>query len=154
MNKHMAAIKGGTVTKTNVIGIRKAINHAERLRAGYTGNRSNATVAEVDAIEAALAAREPIVTGELHESGLKVLRNPRYAKRFDSAQRAIIEASDAFFQLVRFDLVDNGMHAVPVYRIIAKGGNFLFRNVSWQTAAYTRDDDVISGPVVVSEESN
>jgi len=34
--KHMAAIEGGTVTKTEVIGLRKALNADERRRLGYS----------------------------------------------------------------------------------------------------------------------
>lgn len=145
MASHLAAINGGTVTKTQVIGIRKAINHVERIRAGFSGNRSNATAEELFEIEKRLRMREPIVTGELHTSGLKLLRDPRYAKRFDERQRCVIEASDAHFQLVRYDRCGRrGEYAVPVYRIIGGSGNFLFRNIAWQSGGV--------GPEIVPEE--
>lgn len=147
--RHLDAIAGGTVTRTNIIGIRKAINHVERLRAGWSGNRSNVTPEEADAIEAALAKREPAVLGELHDTGLKILRSRRWHRRFNDAQRAIIDAPHVLFSLVRFDRIGNkGTHAVPVYRASGFAGNFLFRNVSWQSAEYLGEE---SGPVVVEE---
>lgn len=146
--RHLKAIAAGEVTKSNVIGIRKAINHVERLRAGWSGNRSNVTSAEVDAIEEALRQREPCVVGELHESGLKLLRSPRWRKRWNERQRGIIERLD-HFALVRFDRIERGTHAIPVYRAIATTGqSFLFRNIPWQTAYYEGEE---SGPVVVGE---
>src|SRR3954470_14334187 len=83
--RHFNAIADGRVTKSNVIGIRKAINHVERLRAGYSGNRSSVTPDQAAWLERALADREPHVVGELHESGLKLLRSPRYRKRWNEA---------------------------------------------------------------------
>ncbi|WLJ71172.1 hypothetical protein [Sphingomonas phage Carli] len=129
---HLEAIKSGTVTKTNVIGIRKAINHVERITRGYSGNRSNATVADVTAIERALADCEPVVSGELHDSGLKLLRSKRYAKRLEPV--ADIVANLESFRLVAYDRIgDSGLHSVPVYRATGAGRSFLFRNVAWQS---------------------
>lgn len=143
----MAAIEAGTVTKTNVIGIRKAINHVERLRAGWSGNRSNVTPEEADTLEEALRRHEPRVVGELHESGLKLLRSPRWRKRWNERQAAIIEHLDRF-ALVRFDRIGQ-TNAVPVYRAISNDrGSFLFRNVPWQTANYTGEP---SGPIDMGE---
>lgn len=159
--KHMAAIESGEVSKTNVIGIRKAINHAERLRAGLSGNRSSVTVGEAMALRRALVDNRPKVTGELHETGLAVLRNRRYAKRWKAWQQQAIDAAD-HFRLVGFDLIGRrGAHAVPVYALWSKvppkgdamdDGTyeaFHFRNVPWQTAQYEGEE---SGPVVVEWE--
>lgn len=156
--KHLDAIASGTVTKTNIIGIRKAINHVERLRAGWSGNRSSVTPAEADAMEKALGEVRPVVAGELHESGLKVLRSPRYAKRWKPWQREAIDALD-HFRLIRFDRIGrHGEHAVPVYEVWAKippkgdaldSGSyqaFSFRNIPWQSAMHMGEE---SGPVVV-----
>lgn len=141
--KHLDAINAGTVDKTNVIGIRKAINHVERLRAGYSGNRSSVTPEQADALEYAIRLHRPRVVGELHETGLKVLRSPRYAKRWTDWQRKAIDALD-HFRLVGFERID-GTHATPVYAVWAKvppkgdaldGGTyeaFWFRNVAWQS---------------------
>jgi hypothetical protein len=147
--RHFNAIADGRVTKSNVIGIRKAINHVERIRAGYSGNRSSVTPDEAAWLERALADREPHVVGELHESGLKLLRSPRYRKRWNEAQAGIISRLD-HFALVRFDRMGrNGTHAIPVYRAVAATGqSFLFRNIPWQTAYYEGEE---SGPVVVGE---
>jgi hypothetical protein len=81
--RHMAAVQSGKVEKTNIIGIRKAINAIER---------DGETAAMIDAVfklECAIAEHRPAVVGSLHDSGLKVLRNPRYAKRW--TQRAAID---------------------------------------------------------------
>ena len=146
MQRHLAAIGRGQVHKTNVIGLRKAANHVSRLALGYSGNHSNATQREVDAALKALADREPVVCGELHETGVKVLTNKRYVKRFNAEQKAVI-ASLREFRLVGFDWTDS-THCTPVYRVCGESGSFLFRNVPWQTAAYVGGE---SGPVVVRE---
>jgi hypothetical protein len=162
--KHLAAINAGTVTKSNVIGIRKALNAAERRHAGYSVSRvaPNVTRDELFTIGQRLRMMEPRVTGDLRASGLKLLRDPRYAKRFDERQRGIIERDDAEFSLMRFDWIDG--HAYPVYRIMAPpgyherpnghgwrtGGSFLFRALPWQAVAYGNSDE-IGGPVVIEE---
>ena len=144
--RHLAAVTAGTVEKTNVIGIRKAINAMEQGR--------DVPADMVDAIfklECALQERQPTVAGELHDSGLKVLRNPRYAKRWNDAQRAIINYPLVKFQLVRFDRINpNRWQVVPVYKVTGdeRMGSFLFRNIPWQTAYYLGEED---GPRVVSE---
>jgi hypothetical protein len=133
--KHLAAIRAGTVTKSNVIGIRKAFNAFERERAGYSGSMTapRMTADTYSAIEQALERGPfPRVAGELHDSGLKVLRNPRYAKRWNERQARIIAGLD-HFELARFDWLD-GTHCVPVYRAVASDGEaFAFRNVAWQS---------------------
>lgn len=147
--KHLAAIRAGTVTKSNVIGIRKAFNAFERERAGY-GNSTTAprmTADDYSAIECALRENPPRVAGELHDSGLKVLRNPRYAKRWTERQAGIIDKLD-HFKLAGFEWID-ATHCVPVYRAVTGAGDsFAFRNLPWQTAYYMGGE---SGPVVVPE---
>jgi hypothetical protein len=146
IRRHLAAVQSGTVTKTNVIGIRKAINELER----NAWNPPELTDALFD-LECAMQERRPRVAGELHESGLKVLRNPRYAKRWTDAQRAIINYPLLEFRLVRFDRVGSrGRYSIPVYQAIGdeRMGSFTFRNIPWQTAYYLGEED---GPRVVSE---
>lgn len=88
---------------------------------------------------------KPLVCGDLHESGLRVLQSRRYAKRWTDEQRAII-ADAAAFRLVRFDWLDS-LHCNPVYQVeTADGRAFCFRVVPWQTAAYM---GLESGPVSV-----
>lgn len=142
IRRHLAAVKSGKVTKTNVIGIRKAINSMER-------GDSPELIDAIFELEQAIAKCEPTVTGELHESGLVVLRNRRYAKRWTDAQRAIIDDLSSF-RLVGFDRIGHrGWQGTPVYRAIAKGGrSFTFRNIPWQTAYYAGFED---GPRVVPE---
>lgn len=142
--RHLKAIAHGAVTRSHVIGIRKALNHVGRLRAGWSGNRSNVTPAEADAIEAALERRQPLVIGELHDSGLALLRSKRYAKRL--ANYADVIANLKAFHLVRFDELRAG-HVVPVYRATAGGENyFYFRNIPWQSAWSLGEE---SGPTIV-----
>lgn len=157
MQKHLDAIASGTVTKTNVIGIRKAINHIERLNAGWSGNRSAATVDEVFAVEQALAEQRPRVGGELHDTGVKLLQSPRYRKRWQPWQSEAIAAID-HFRLVAYDRIGSrGQYSVPVYAVWAKippkgdaldGGSyeaFRFRNIPWQSGG--------DGPEVVSADA-
>ena len=130
MQKHLAAIQAGEVTKTNVIGIRKALNHVDRMSRGRPGNCSSATPAETDAVMSAIWETQPRVTGDLHESGLEVLRSPRYRKRLASVQ-PVIDALESF-HLVDYDEVAGGYY-VPVYEARSPGGSFTFRNVPWQS---------------------
>lgn len=132
-DRHMAAIKAGKVDKTNIFGLRKAINRAERLRAGWSVSRGSISPEQADALELAIEAHQPTVIGELHETGLRVLRNPRYAKRLAPVAN-IIGAPDVAFRLTRFDRIGRrGEYAVPVYRVTAKEGSFIFRNIPWQS---------------------
>jgi hypothetical protein len=141
--RHCAAVTAGTVTKTNVIGMRKAINDMER------GHWPSDMIDAQFELEEALQQRQPVVAGELHESGLKVLRNRRYAKRWNEREQGIIDRLD-HFKLLRFDRVGNGgRYSVPVFKAVdATGQSFAFRNIPWQTAYYGRLDD---GPRVVPE---
>lgn len=142
--RHTAAVNAGRVDKTNIIGIRKAINEMER-------NACNppAMVDALFTLECAITEQRPTVAGSLHDSGLKVLRNPRYAKRWTPEQRNVVDSVD-HFELIRFDrLGSRGRYAVPVYRAVSwNGRSFAFRNIPWQTAYYAGLDD---GPRVVSE---
>lgn len=134
--KHLAAVKSGEVTKSNVIGIRKAMNEFELRSYSRHAGSSTApqwTLEQINAMEHALDQHKPRVAGELHETGLALLRSPRYRKRLASVAEII--AGLDHFRLVRFDYLDNGLHRVPVYRAIAGDGRrFTFRNIPWQTA--------------------
>ena len=81
--KHLAAVKSGEITKSNVIGIRKAMNAYERKASRYSTSCTcpNWTAAQIAEIERALDLHRPLVTGGLHETGLALLRSPRYRKR-------------------------------------------------------------------------
>jgi hypothetical protein len=141
MNKHLAAIRSGNVTKTNVIGLRKALNADARRLAGYSVSSVAPKLkgAELAAIIAELEAKEPLVRGSLHESGVRIVTGPRYAKRFDSV-RHVVDSLHGF-RLVRFDDVAE-VGAVPVYRAIGSAGSFLFRVIAWQSGG--------DGPELVS----
>ena len=133
--KHLAAVKSGEITKSNVIGIRKAMNAYERKARRYSVSPTcpNWTAAQIAEIERALDLHRPLVTGGLHETGLALLRSPRYRKRLESVA-GIVAALD-HFRLVRFDYLGNGLHRVPVYQAIARDGRrFTFRNIPWQAA--------------------
>ena len=155
--RHLHAICDGKVTRTNVIGMRKLINTAEREMAGWSVPKSAPDLQTVWDLETMLEGRFPRVEGELHDTGLKVLRNPRYAKRWTDWQSQAIDAAD-HFRLVRFDRIGrigrNGEYAVPVYALWSKippkgdaldGGTyeaFWFRNIPWQSGG--------DGPEVVA----
>jgi hypothetical protein len=131
IEKHIAAIKSGKITQTNVIGLRKAFNARER--AWKTRNEALMTDQQADEIHQLLADVRPIVTGTLHETGLAVLRNPRYKRQL--AQAADIIADAQGFKLVGFDCGEtaNGTYT-PVYRVFdSKGHSLPFCVVPWQS---------------------
>ena len=127
--KHFAAVEGGTITKTNIIGIRKAINATEK---GW--DCPSASVNEIFRLEELIEAKRPRVTGELHESGIALLRSPRYAKRLEHVAGVIADFDH--FELVEFDRIGpRGQYAVPVYAVVDTAGRtgFRFRNIPWQS---------------------
>lgn len=131
--RHMAAICSDAIAKTNIIGLRKAFNAFERSRAGYSVSRTapNITADEYSALERAVEEKQPRVVGELHDSGIKLLQNPRNARRL--APVADIIADLACFRLIGFGWLD-ATHCVPQYRAIARDGRkFAFQNVPWQS---------------------
>ena len=79
--KHLAAIRAGEVDRSNVNGIRKLLNGAARREAGYPVGMSTpkGTMEEADEVLAELEHRRPKVVGDLHETGLKLLRDLDHA---------------------------------------------------------------------------
>lgn len=131
--RHLNAINADAVTKSNIIGLRKLFNAQARKEHGYWTGRTSPKIhaGEVVALDEIIAIKRPKVTGELHDSGLKLLRDKRYAKRLRNA--ASIIADLECFRLVGFEFIDS-THCVPLYRAIAKDGqSFTFRNVPWQS---------------------
>lgn len=135
--KHLAAVMAGRVTKSNVIGIRKAINAAWRKTRGYSisSTAPNWSANDIAALESALSLREPLVTGELHASGMKLLQSRRYRKRWNERTAFIISTLNRF-HLVGFHRIGrDGSHCVPLYRACSTSRqSFEFINIPWQTA--------------------
>jgi hypothetical protein len=147
MNKslkaHYDAIKSGQVTKTNVIGIRKALNAAEMR---YLRHQPDANLdADAFGLVDSLIEHRPRVVGELHDTGVVVLQNPRYAKRWADWQAKSIAAID-HFKLVGYRPAGYVYH--PIYAVWAKvppcvgpdpfpeGATyeaFTFINIPWQS---------------------
>jgi len=103
--RHMRAICSDNVTKTNLIGLRKALNHGARLDARLSGNRCNVTREETATLLDAVLERQPRVTGELDDSGRKLLRSRRYAKRLAPVADVIDKLE--CFRLIGFDWLDS-----------------------------------------------
>lgn len=139
IQRHLDAIALGAITKTNIIGIRKALNEYSRRCNRWSVNRV-VTAEEADAIMSAIYKHQPKVSGELHETGLKLLRDKRYKKRLAGVAHIIDDAST--FHLVDFEEHDSA-HFVPVYRLQSTGGAYFdFRNVPWQSGG--------NGPEIVT----
>lgn len=140
----MTAIKSGKVTATNVIGMRKALNMISRLTRGYSVGQKSAAITqiEVEWLMSALRSKEPVVTGHLHASGLKLLTSRRYRKRLASVA-GIIETLTTF-RLVGYQYSPQNT-AVPIYRASASQGSFLFANTPWQAGG--------DGPELVSSKA-
>ena len=148
MNHHLTAIESGTVTKTNVIGLRKAIKADYRRSRGYSVSAVSPKLAgdELESTLERLKAVEPRVTGELVDSGRKLLQDKRYRKRLERVAD-IVAALDGF-RLVRFDWIGRDS-VMPVYRACGPNGeSFLFYSVPWQTAAF---EGLEGGPHIVAE---
>lgn len=160
--KHLAAIQAGEIAKSNIIGIRKAMNAYERKASRYSNGRTSPdwTGLQVTEIEHAIERHKPRIVGELHDSGLKLLQSPRYAKRLEEVAAGLSRIDH--FTLARFDYL-NDLHRVPVYHVWVKVPPvtrkdsfppgvlyhaFTFRNIPWQTAFCM---GLESGPTIESE---
>lgn len=133
--KHLDAIASGKVMRTNIIGLRKALNEFERARNRYSRSTTatQITAEEYSEAERLIKLHHPTAIGELHTNGLSVLRNPRYRSRWNDEQRRVID-SNCHFELVRFDWLTS-VHCVPVWRAVSPAGeHFTFRTIPWQTA--------------------
>lgn len=132
---HLAAIHSGEVTRTTVIGLRKAINADARRSMGLSVSSVAPKLKgrELNLIEHALREQRPRVVGQLHDTGLKLLRSPRYKKRL-ARVRDIVDNLTSF-HLVAFDRIGrHDLNCVPVFE--ARGGEgraFIFRNIPWQS---------------------
>lgn len=149
--RHMGAIARDSIRKTNVIGLKKILNAQWRKDRGYSVSMVAPKVCreEVQQLRDAIAERMPRVRGELDESGRKLLRSPRYRKRLASV--ADIIADLRCFRLVGFEEINSGNH-VPIFRAYdSRGRHFTFRNIPWQSVAYSRED-LESGPVVIASD--
>lgn len=134
LKKHLDAIKSGAITKTNIIGLRKAFNTNARLIWGYSCGVTSPRVKvnDIAEINKAISLNEPRVSRELDASGRKVLQDRRYRKHWTESQARIIATLD-HFRFVGFREI-SAMHFVPVYKAIASGGSFNFIVIPWQTA--------------------
>lgn len=152
--KHLDAIKSRRITRSNIIGIRKAFNAFERSRAGWSTSSTapKMTADEYSEAERLIPECHPTALGDLHEGGLKVLRNRRYAKRWTPAQQRIIDGA-CRFDLIRFDFITS-VHCVPVWRVVSRDcESFAFRNIPWQTVWSFPNRDFEDGPTVVDDPS-
>lgn len=146
---HMAAIESGSICRTNIIGMRKLLNGAFRRANGWSvgATTPKGTLKQADMLLASIRKHQPRVTGDLHEGGLKVLRNPRYAKRWQPWQAQAIASID-HFRLVDWEDISrrgDGTHWTPIYAAWCKippkgdaldGGTyeaFTFCNIPWQS---------------------
>jgi hypothetical protein len=132
---HIDAIRSGSVTKTNVVGLRKMLNNLERSSRGYSVS-SRASLMSNDErdliLDHLLPNIRPLVIGELHDSGKRLLKNRRYEKKLSSVYEIILDLKE--FRLVGFDYVGPyGMQVTPVYRAYdSKGKSFPYCCLSWQ----------------------
>lgn len=148
MNRHLTAIESGIVTKSNVIGLRKALNADYRRSRGYSESLTAPKLrgTELAAIMNRLGECKPIVDQALADSGIALLTDKRYRKRLERVAHILPRVS--FFRLIRFDDIKDG-HFVPVYRACTPSAeSFVFRNIPWQAAHWM---GLESGPTLESE---
>jgi hypothetical protein len=145
MQRHLADIESGNVTKTNVIGLRKALNHVTRLARGWSGNRCAATADEVRAALDALERHKPLVRGDLHASGVRLLTDKRYRKRLEPVADKV--AALHGFRLVGYQETADCQHAA-IFEAVGTAGAFRFYSIPWQTALYS---DLDGGPHILTE---
>lgn len=132
-NDHLNAIRRGHVTKTNVTGIRKALNADYRRQRGYSVSRSAPKLqgAELASLMQELRNMRPTVTGDLDQSGFTLLRSQRWHKRWNDTQHSIIDNLESF-RLWDFMQAEDGLFH-PIFQAVASNGAFTFYNIPWQS---------------------
>lgn len=139
MNKHAKAIEAGEVTRSNVIGLKKAISADNRRRQGWSVSQTAPKLRGVELSKTLgrLTVVQPRVTGELVESGRKALADRRYRSRLKKAGALdIVDSGIAGFRLVDF-WTEGDAGPYPVYEAQGCNGRaFAFYHVPWQAAAY------------------
>jgi hypothetical protein len=75
LKKHLDAIKSGSVTKTNIIGLRKAFNTNARFTRRIECGRTSPHVApdDIAEIRRAITMHEPRVSRDLDASGPQII---------------------------------------------------------------------------------
>lgn len=130
--KHIRAIQSGNVTRSNIMGLRKAFNADLRRSNGWSTSSTcpKVTAEETLKLFDAVESFRPIVKGELHDSGVKLLQSPRYRKRL--LPYAHIVNGISHFRLISWTEVDN--HYYPIFRVVNDAGEgFNFMNKPWQS---------------------
>lgn len=133
IQKHIEAVKSGYVTRTNVIGIRKALNAYERIKRGYSVSMTQPEMSDSELLQLSAALRdcEPVVTGQLVETGIRVLNNKRYRRQLERVSDILPDIKQ--FRLIGFEY-SGQCQLTPKYRAIAgNGDSFGFINPSWQS---------------------
>lgn len=135
LKRHADSIRSGKIDRSNVIGLRKALNAYERRLRGYSVSRTQTIMsdAERQEFESLLASVRPSVSLQLYESGFVMLKNPRYRKQLASVADTIADLQD--IKLVGFYRHNGRMlNYTPVYRACdSKGKSFAFYCVPWQS---------------------
>lgn len=147
---HLDAIAAGEVTKTNVIGLRKAVTTDAKERAGWrvsSTSLKDVSPRDLGAMLDALRDKRPRVTGGLHDSGVKQLQSRRYRKQLEAAADVIADIQS--FHLIGFEMIGHrGVYATPVYEARdRKCRAFAFINVPWQSGG--RGPEIVAGPYVI-----
>lgn len=140
-SRHMAAIESH-VTRTNIIGIRKALNAFHRGANGWSVSVTSPawTYDQFRSILSAVQRYQPVIAGNMHESGITTLQRAqkRYSGRFTARQCAVIDKIWQF-RLIDWHLHDN--HYYPVIRAVGTNQDYFdFINIPWQSGG--------NGPIV------
>lgn len=135
IEKHIAAIKAGEVSKTNVIGIRKALNALARTNHNWSNGRTCPHITNDEAVTVSdlLTSLKPRVYGELHDTGKTLLQNKRYRRQLESVAHIIADIES--FRLIGYEEMGRyGEYNVPVYRAYdSQGNSFPFYVIPWQS---------------------
>lgn len=140
IQKHIAAIKSGVVTKSNVIGIRKVLNTNYRKAGGWSISTTapKFTYDEYQELCNALHFTKPVISGGLFESGLRLLTSPRGLRKLSDVSD-LINSGIENFRLMEFAEFRHCFY--PVYRAETRKGNFSFYCIPWQSGG--------DGPVLI-----
>lgn len=132
--KHWHAITARkVVSRSNIIGIRKALNNAARWEAGWSCNKGMIDPERAAQLLSAVYRHIPAVDGQQLAFGRAYLRKPRNMRKLTDYQRDIVTSDAPLIFLVDY-LEGPNRTFRPVFRVerLYGGGHFCYTVTPWQ----------------------
>jgi hypothetical protein len=130
--RHLAQIQTGRIDASTLRGLRKLVSGSLRKADGWSvgGGQAVAPLGDLWKVLDAITLHKPAATGELHDSGLEVMRNKRHRSSLPDFAPDVCG-----FVLVNYELQGpRKTYFVPIWRATTADGRYFdFQNIPWQS---------------------